>query len=66
MGVLDNYALESVVDGYYKPEWVRSYDFTKGEWGGEVDVIIPKITFSLSKREISFNKTDHVGLVQGA
>jgi hypothetical protein len=28
-GVLDNYNLSEVNDGYYKPEWIKMYDFTK-------------------------------------
>lgn len=57
---LENYDVDEVVDGYYKPGWVRMYDFTCGKWGEEIDVDIPKIPLSRNKQTIKFDKIDLV------
>ncbi|MCS7137107.1 MAG: hypothetical protein NZ941_01910 [Candidatus Caldarchaeum sp.] len=56
--VLENYDVDEVVDGYYKPEWMRMYDFTYGQWGEEIDIEIPEIPLSRNKQTIKFDKID--------
>jgi DNA-binding Lrp family transcriptional regulator len=56
--VLDKYNLFEVRDGYYKPDWVTHYDFTKDCWGEELDIEIPKIPLSHMDGKAGFDLTD--------
>ncbi|MEM2871723.1 MAG: hypothetical protein QXS50_00150 [Candidatus Caldarchaeum sp.] len=56
--VLENYAYDEVVDGYYKPEWVKLYDFKLDSWSRKVEVEIPRIPLSMNRRRVKFDKTD--------
>jgi DNA-binding Lrp family transcriptional regulator len=58
-GVLDNYNLFEINDGYYKPEWIRCYDFTRNCWGDILEEIdIPKIPLSHKDGKANIDPTD--------
>ncbi|MCS7129749.1 MAG: winged helix-turn-helix domain-containing protein [Candidatus Caldarchaeum sp.] len=57
-GVIENYVCDEVVGGYYKPEWVKLYDFRRESWDEKVDVEIPAIPFFLTENRVKFDKTD--------
>jgi DNA-binding Lrp family transcriptional regulator len=44
-GVVESFELSEVVGGYYRPEWIKAYDFAKDGWGDEIDIEIPKIPY---------------------
>jgi DNA-binding Lrp family transcriptional regulator len=58
VGVLDNFTLARVIDGYYKPEWIKMYDFTMDRWGEEIDVQIPKLPYYYRDDKTDFDLID--------
>ena len=56
--VLDNYNLYEINNGYYKPNWLKSYDFTRDCWGEELEIDIPKIPLSQRETATNFDLTD--------
>jgi DNA-binding Lrp family transcriptional regulator len=58
-GVLENFKLSQVVDGYYMPLWIKFYDFTRGCWNGAVELDIPKVLIRNTSSTCNF---DHVDL----
>jgi DNA-binding Lrp family transcriptional regulator len=57
-GMLENYNLFEIDDGYYKPEWIKCYDFTRNCWSDEVEIDIPKIPLSHKDGRAYFDLTD--------
>jgi hypothetical protein len=57
-GMLENYNLFEIDDGYYKPEWIKCYDFTRNCWSDEVEIDIPKIPLSHKDGRANFDLTD--------
>jgi len=58
VGVLENFNLSEIVDGYYRPEWIRLYDFTKNCWSEAIELDIPKILISRTDRISNFDQLD--------
>jgi len=58
VGVLENFNLSEVVDGYYGPEWVKLYDFARGCWSEAIELDIPKIPLTHMDGVSNFDKTD--------
>ncbi|MEM2236778.1 MAG: hypothetical protein QXR26_02595 [Candidatus Caldarchaeum sp.] len=57
--VLEYYLLNELIDGYYKPEWVKVYDFIKECWVMEpTEVEIPSIPLCFNKGRTRFDKVD--------
>ncbi len=57
-GVLENFNLSEVVDGYYRPEWVKLYDFARVCWSEAIELDIPKIPLSHMDGVSGFDQTD--------
>ncbi|MEM4303292.1 MAG: hypothetical protein QXQ70_05280 [Candidatus Caldarchaeum sp.] len=58
-GVLENYQLHNIVDGYYQPMWLAMYDFTREGWADKIEgVDVPKIPMSVNGSMVKFDKTD--------
>jgi DNA-binding Lrp family transcriptional regulator len=57
-GMLENYNLFEIDDGYYKPEWIKCYDFTRNCWSDEVEINIPKIPLSRKDGKANIDLTD--------
>jgi DNA-binding Lrp family transcriptional regulator len=56
--VLNNFILSEVLDGYYKPEWIKSYDFIRSCWGEKIDIEIPKIPMGSCKNAAKLDTLD--------
>ena len=56
--VLDNYNISEVNDGYYKPDWIKHYDFIRDCWGDEVEIDIPRIPLHRTDAINNFDLTD--------
>jgi DNA-binding Lrp family transcriptional regulator len=57
VGILENFSLTQVKNGFYKTEWIKMYDFSQDRWECEIEMETPNIPFSLDKAS-SFDKLD--------
>jgi DNA-binding Lrp family transcriptional regulator len=57
VGILENFSLTQVKNGFYKTEWIKMYDFSQNKWGYDIEMETPKIPFSFDKAS-SFDKLD--------
>jgi hypothetical protein len=56
--ILDNFSLSTVKTGYYKPEWIKMYDFSKNTWSSIIEYEIPKIPLTSGTGPSDFDLTD--------
>ena len=59
-GVLNNFSLSEVIDGYYQPAWIKTYDFSKSCWSEKLEIEIAKLPLSSRMGLSKFDKVDLV------